>query len=360
MSFECLRNPGIFALTLLKGLFRVRDLLLSDIIGEVSNLDVSGEVMKILNVFDYYSTGQFVRNLTNFQKDNNRRTGYANMDKVQGLYSGLYVLGAISSLGKTTFCHQMADQLALAGETVLYFTLEQNYFELFSKSLSRYFYQCWKEDSTKPLFSSVEVRRGVPQLNHAEYFEDRVQEYVNLAGKNLNVIECNFSATIENITELIEKFMQKTGKKPVVIIDYLQIIAPTLINGYPNSSKANIDHIVHSLKCFQSVHNLVVIVISSLNRQNYMTPMDFESFKESGGIEYTADVIWGLQLSVINDEIFSKEGRIKEKREIIHKAKVSNPRLIQLVCLKNRYGISNYVASFDYYPAYDVFEPYLE
>ena len=26
-----------------------------------------------------------------------------------------------------------------------------------------------------------------------------------------------------------------------------------------------------------------------------MTPVDFESFKESGGIEYTADVVWGLQ-----------------------------------------------------------------
>ncbi|MDR1537755.1 MAG: hypothetical protein LBU32_07125 [Clostridiales bacterium] len=29
-----------------------------------------------------------------------------------GLYPGLYVIGAISSLGKTTFVHQLADQLA--------------------------------------------------------------------------------------------------------------------------------------------------------------------------------------------------------------------------------------------------------
>ena len=314
-------------------------------------------LLNFMNVIDYYSNS-FAANLVQFQRNNNRLTGFGNIDSVQGLYPGLYVLGAISSLGKTTFCYQMADQLAIAGESVLYFSLEQNYLELFSKSLSRRFYQRWSEDSTKPLFSSMDIRRGVPQLNHSSYFEEQVQEYVNLVGQNLNIVECNFSATVEDITQLIERYMQQYDKKPIVMVDYLQIIAPTLINGYPASAKANIDHIVHSLKCFQSLHNLVVIVISSLNRQNYMTPMDFESFKESGGIEYTADVIWGLQLAVINEELFAKEGRIKEKREAIRQAKISNPRLIQLVCLKNRYGVSNYTLSFDYFPAYDLFVPY--
>ena len=334
------------------------ELTLQDVIGKTAK--PADNSMQILNVADYYSAGNYTSSLTKFQQDNNRRTGFNNLDNIQGLYSGFYVLGAISSLGKTTFCHQMADQLAVNGETVLYFSLEQNYFELFSKSLSRHFYQRWLEDDSKPLFSSIEIRRGVPQQNHLNYFEEQAQEYVNAVGENLNIVECNFNATVEDITKSVEGFMQKTGKKPVVMVDYLQIISPTLVNGYPGNSKTNIDHIVHSLKCFQSLHNLVVIVISSLNRQNYMTPMDFESFKESGGIEYTADVVWGLQLAVINDDIFAKEGRIKEKREVIRKAKTSDPRLIQLVCLKNRYGISNYTVAFDYFPKYDVFVPYAE
>jgi len=92
-----------------------------------------------------------------------------------------------------------------------------------------------------------------------------------------------------------------------------------------------------------------------LNRSNYLTPVDFESFKESGGIEYTADVIWGLQLTAINDDLFSKEGKIKEKRERIREAKAETPRKVELLCLKNRYGISSYRAVFDYYPKYDLF-----
>ena len=99
---------------------------------------------------------------------------------------------------------------------------------------------------------------------------------------------------------------------------------------------------------------MIVLIISSLNRQNYLTPIDFSSFKESGGIEYTADVIWGLQLSIMNEELFDREAKLKEKREAVKEA---HPREIELVCLKNRYGISSYSCNFKYYAKYDLFVP---
>ena len=41
-------------------------------------------------------------------------TGFPTLDKALdgGFHDGLYVLGAVSSLGKTAFCMQMADALA--------------------------------------------------------------------------------------------------------------------------------------------------------------------------------------------------------------------------------------------------------
>ena len=84
---------------------------------------------------------------------------------------------------------------------------------------------------------------------------------------------------------------------------------------------------------------------------------NFESFKESGGIEYTADVIWGLQLSVMNDDIFDKEENLKSKSEKVHEAKKAIPREVELVCLENRYEISSYLCKFDYYAQYDYFIP---
>ena len=62
-------------------------------------------------------------------------------DKLDGgLYPGLYVIGAISSLGKTTLVLQIADQIAKAGQDVLFFSLEMARNELMAKSISRQTY----------------------------------------------------------------------------------------------------------------------------------------------------------------------------------------------------------------------------
>ena len=95
--------------------------------------------------------------LDRFSRYRDRKTGYSNLDAKMSLYPGLYVLGAISSLGKTMFCGQMADQLAFAGEYVLYFSLEQTRLELVIKGLSRLMAQA---DMGRAL-TSMEIRRGM-------------------------------------------------------------------------------------------------------------------------------------------------------------------------------------------------------
>ena len=47
-----------------------------------------------------------------------------------GLYEGLYIVGAISSLGKTTLVTQIGDQIASGGQDVLVFSLEMARAEL--------------------------------------------------------------------------------------------------------------------------------------------------------------------------------------------------------------------------------------
>ena len=135
-------------------------------------------------------------------------------------------------------------------------------------------------------------------------------------------------------------------KPPVICIDYLQILACNT-----EKTKSTIDDILRKLKNFQRKTNTTFIVISSLNRLNYNTDISFEAFKESGNIEYSADVIWGLQL------LF--DDKVERTRREIEKAKRENPRHIQLKCLKNRFG-SNFDIGFFYYPASDFFKPMLE
>ncbi|MBR1438746.1 MAG: hypothetical protein IJ587_09445 [Synergistaceae bacterium] len=303
------------------------------------------EKRPMVRFVDEYLGSRFMTDMERYSKYRDRKTGYSNLDEKMSLYPGLYVLGAVSSLGKTTFVGQLADQLSEAGDRVLYFALEQSEFELVSKGISR---QTARKDMETAV-SAMQIRNGY----RTEGVKEAMEVYRSIAC-NEAIIECGFDTTIETITDTVQEYISQTGNRPVVIVDYLQIIRPL---DSRQSTKDAVDGHVRAFKKLQVENDLVVILISSLNRQNYLTPVDFESFKESGGIEYTADVIWGLQLSIMNDEMFDKEKGLKQKREAVRTAKNENPRKIELVCLKNRYGISSYRCEFLYYARYDLFVP---
>lgn len=278
-----------------------------------------------------------------------KKTGFENLDrKAGGLYAGLYALAAISSLGKTSFALQLADQLAAGGNDVIFFSLEQSKLELVTKSIARGTAQA---DRTKAV-TSLAIRKG--------YMPEQVQaaaaRYKAEVADRLSIVEGNFLCDVSFIGNYIREYIRRNGKRPIVFIDYLQILQPTE-EGKKQGTKEIVDSTVTELKRLSREQELTVFIISSVNRANYLTPIDFESLKESGSIEYTCDVIWGLQLQCLADDIFNsaKDSKISEKRARIREAKAADPRKIELVCLKNRYGISNYSCYFEYFPANDLF-----
>lgn len=274
------------------------------------------------------------------------RTGFPNLDEASGgLYTGLYILAAPSSLGKTTFTLQLTDQLAESGHDVIYFSLEQSRLELVSKSLARFSDRIEEGSDITAMtirggFSNATVRQAI--ADYKEKVADRV-----------SIVEGDVNCNTAYIADFIRRYQRSTMKQPVVIIDYLQLLQP--VEDRRQTTKEVVDSTVTTLRRLSREMNLLIIAISSINRTNYLTPVDFESLKESGSIEYTADVVWGLQYSAIHDEIFDKTNEVKKKREALRKAKMENPRRIELVCLKNRYGC-DYQCMFNYFPANEVFQ----
>ena len=297
---------------------------------------------------DYYHLGKFGKDVEIFHEYFDRVTGFSNLDELTRLYPGLYGLGAVSSLGKTTFANQLSEQLTQRGHTVLYFSYEQSRFELFSKGMARQTYR----EQMQSQFSAIEIRRGAQSKD----IDMAALSYAN-SGENEIIYEMQFDDTVDTICEEVEAVVAQ-GVRPVVMIDYLQVIAPSLTDAKKQmTAKENVDNIVKKLKMLQREHGLVVILISSLNRQNYLSLIDFESFKESGSLEYTCDVVWGLQLYCMYDEIFNKKEHLNKKRAVVKIAKKSEPRVVNLTCLKNRYGVASYNCFFKYYAKYDYFEP---
>ena len=299
----------------------------------------------------YYIDNTMAGEISKFRRE--VKTGFSNLDaEAGGLYSGLYVIAAISSLGKTTFAHQMADQLAAAGNEVIFFTMEQSRLELVSKSIARTSYKIAPQTAV----NSLSIRKGylpAQVLQAAERYKWEV-------GDRISIIEGNFNCTVEYIGDYIRNYIRKNtgtaGERPIVFIDYLQVIQPAP-DARNQTTKEAVDECITALKRLSRELDITIFLISSVNRANYSTVFSYESLKESGGIEYTADVIWGLQLQCINDSsIFGGNGNnTKERRDRIKEAKDAIPRKIELICLKNRYGKSSYSAFFNYYPANDFF-----
>lgn len=313
------------------------------------------------SIESYLNAETFKGDLERFRQYADRKTGFKYLDELTTLYPGMYAVGAISSLGKTTFLHQLADQLAERGEHVLFFSLEQSRLELFSKGVARASYIKAQNEHKGQRYndvkyhavSAIKVRSG--KYNERAVDLDAIIKQYAADHKNVSIVECGFDTKIGDITSYVEHYIEANQVKPIVIVDYLQIIQPDDLR---QQKKDVVDSHVRALKMLQKDNDLVLFLICSLNRAAYLSPVDFESFKETGGIEYTADVVWGLDLAVMEQEadLFEKSDKKIEKRNAIKSAKLEVPRKVDLKCLKNRYGQSSYTSCFNYYPENDYFE----
>lgn len=318
----------------------------------------AADVITAADASSYLSGGVFERDIEYFKQYKDRKTGFEDIDKYLTLYPGLAALGGASSLGKTTFVVNLIDRLLDRGETVLYFSLEQLPIEIITKSLARKMYE--KDPFTE--LTNIDIKNGAtsPEL------EEIKREYAAHATR-YQIITGSFRTTAADIVEYVEKYRQTHGGedcKPIVIVDYLQLIAAPA--GFRGGIREYTDENIKALKDMQKRNGLFVLMISNFNRSSNYEPVSYESFKETSMIEYTCDYIWGLQLSILdaeNDDFYtvigSKGGRserpLDQKRKMVNEAQAETPKRVEFVSLKNRNGKQFFKAYFDYFPQYDCY-----
>lgn len=279
-------------------------------------------------------------------------TGFFSLDTLLdgGLYEGLYIIGAISSLGKTTFVLQIADQIARAGTDVLICSLEMSRFELYAKSISRITaIQCHdqglKIDNAKTT-RGITVNKFYSSYDYIEkkLIEESTDDYFDHVFPSIYVYEGltgGDDVSTAKIRNLVGQHIRATGKTPVVVVDYLQILAPADPKA---TDKQATDQNVKELKRISRDFKTPVIAISSFNRENYSTSVSMLAFKESGAIEYSSDVLIGLQLKGAGTKGFD-----------VDKAKSEEPRNIELKILKNRNGKTGGQAELKFYAKFNYF-----
>lgn len=310
-----------------------------------------------------YSLQNFLDNIAASASATYIPTGFEGLDSILdgGLFPGLYVVGAISSLGKTTFCLQIADQIAAAGQDVLIFSLEMARNELIAKSISRLtvLQDLQQNGSTSNAKTTRGILTGSRYASYSRAEKELIKKAVSLyseTSRHIYITEGMGDVGVKEIRERVQRHVRITGRRPVVVIDYLQIIAPADIRA---TDKQNTDKAVLELKRLSRDMDIPVVGISSFNRDNYTQPVNLSSFKESGAIEYSSDVLIGLQYTGMDyQEGETDKNREKRIRELLKQAaadaKTGKPQHIHLKILKNRNGSKGEIL-LEFYPMFNYF-----
>ena len=304
----------------------------------------------------------FVEELLKSREGKAIPTGFDTLNELLdgGLYPGLYFIGAISSLGKTTLALQIADNIAKCGHGVLIFSLEMSRRELMAKTLSRETLRLSLSEAVK--MDKDLSTRGILRASfmgnkeHEGLIRTAINEYSSW-GKNLTIREGIGDVGVSEIKSYVEYYMSlHDGQAPVVVIDYLQILAP-YNDRY--TDKQNVDKNVLELKRLSRDYQLPIIGISSFNRENYNAPVGMASFKESGAIEYSSDVLIGMQIDGIDRASDEKEAEYKERVQRAHDnvtvcKREGRPFCVEAKILKHRNGVPGSV-HLEFYSRYNLF-----
>ena len=266
-----------------------------------------------------------------------------------GLYPGLYVLGAVSSLGKTSLMLQIADSISDGGQDVLFFTAEQSPDELMAKSLSRITGEMASDLRGDVGISPLRILRGAPTWTSMESgaLEKAAERYRDMAG-HLWIIEADTSREadgrgsgtrigLDTIEKAVREHIELMGTRPVVIIDYLQILQPADQTG-KKSDKQNMDETVSELRRLSKEYRggIPIIAISSINRASYGGMVGMDSYKESGAIEYSADVILALQPRDL--KVGATQNDQKHNKGAYLALETNDTKRLEIHVMKNRMG----------------------
>lgn len=252
-------------------------------------------------------------------------TGIAGLDKALdgGLHAGLTVLGAVSSMGKTSLMLQMADTLAAAGRNVLFITIEMSRMELIAKSAVR-----GTKERARPLLDGKLPEEKVRGL---------ISAYRKKTGGRVELWEPDAPLTPAFFDEKVSAFCAQ-HESPVLFLDYLQLVAPARAG---MTEKQTADAAVAMLKQLARRYDMPVIAASSLNREAYRpgsAEPGLSAFKESGSVEYSADLLLVLKYRTDAD----RENKTASRH-------------LALTILKNRFGATGESVPLDYEPEKELF-----
>ena len=255
-------------------------------------------------------------------------TGYDELDRIGGgLQPGLIILAARPSVGKTTFALNIARNVANNKFIVLIFSLEMTKKQLIRKLLameanidSKYFNNAGEINDTQ----WTRLSHALGSLHEAGIYLDDTS-----------------GLKASEIMVKSRRFKSLHPELKMIIIDYLQLIAPENNYGTTNDKISDTSKIV---KLVAKELDLPVVALSQLSRsletRKDKTPI-LADLRDSGSLEQDADVVMFLH----RDDYYNP------------KDAPADPSYTDLIVAKNRLDGGVGAVELKYYKARQRFEP---
>ena len=263
-------------------------------------------------------------------------------------YGKLYVLASAPGMGKTTLALQLAVSLSAQGHDVLYVALEQSARVLTRKNVSR----CTREISEADALTTWQLKEADREDCRAHLSDGQLatlelakERHAKQAAR-LWII--NRPTSIDELERIVDRHKRLTGNTPFVVVDYFQHLRPSNDQRGLSPSDKDTENVMR-LKTLALQRRLPMLVLSSISRASYYITVSLESLNETGGIEYAADVVLGLQPM----EYSSNDKRAG--KVVMRETMEKDVRDMSLSCVKNRDGGLGEVA-LRYHAAYNFFE----
>lgn len=268
------------------------------------------------------------------------KTGFKQFDSNPGglLPGGLHVIQAASSVGKTTLCKQIADQVKAGNPDlpVFFFSLEDSLRTIRAMTFAR--------------LSSIEnraIRRGGRALSDKDISflrKEVAPKAAQMLGRDFYLVAGEPGIDVRQIRERVERKLARTGKESaLVIVDYLQIL-PTPKGERLFSLMDKIDFNLHELQMLARDINGPVILTSSTTKEDIKDAAKdarpgLVKGKGSVNILYTPRMLFEL--------MEAPKAEASESREKVE---------MDLYVLKNSEGEKDFSMRFWYWPKYSRFQ----
>ncbi|MEU6594709.1 replicative DNA helicase [Streptomyces sp. NPDC046881] len=208
-------------------------------------------------------------------------TGFTDLDALMKLMPGqMVVVAARPAMGKSAFALGVATANARAGAPTLVHSLEMGRAEVSNRLLS-----------ARARVAFHHIRDGVDGLTQDDW--DRLDRYTpELRGLPLWM---DYSARVSpaRIRSRIKTIVRETGRAPLVVVDYLQLMQTDQRN--PRQSPyERVTEISRELKILASDTGAVLIALAQLNRgpeQRQDKRPAVSDLRDSGALEQDADAI---------------------------------------------------------------------